>query len=372
MSQKTPNEESEVESNKPYGKSQKSPKEKAKEALQEIEENQNWEPKDPDSFSQDWSSYNKAQRQEHRMFMQLLSDLTRTVDEEENSGRGRPGKSKRDMIFNAVLKVYSQKSLRRAESLIHQAEEQDLIQDTASYATISDFMQEEELTNILQTLITLSATPLSAVENEFAVDATGFSTSKYACWQEYKHGNRDSKHKKWLKAHVACGVKTNIITSARASKGTEHDINYFEELVRQTNDYFEIEEVSADKAYSSRDNHNILDELDGKAYIPFKDNVTGKAGGSYEWKRMYQRFQNYRNDFLKEYHKRSNVESSFNVMKEKFGKNLRCKESIALETEVFAKVLCYNICTVIRMIYELDIEFKGYEFRTDNISHASR
>jgi hypothetical protein len=30
-------------------------------------------------------------------------------------------------------------------------------------------------------------------------------------------------------------------------------------------------------------------------------------------------------------------------MKEKFGKNLRCKEPTALETEVLAKVLCYNM-----------------------------
>jgi transposase len=337
---------------------EKSPKEKAEEARREMRYNQNWEPKDPSSFTQDWSSYNKAQRQEHQLFMQLLSDLTRTVDEEENTGRGRPSKSKRDMIFNAVLKVYSQKSLRRAESLIHQAEEQDLIQDTASYATISDFMQKEELTNILETLITLSATPLSAIENEFAVDATGFSTSKYACWQEHKHGNRDSKHKKWLKAHVACGVKTNIVTSARASKGTEHDINYFEELVRQTNDYFEIEEVSADKAYSSRDNHNILDELNGKAYIPFASHATGKARGSRAWKKMYHTFANQEGEFKRHYHKRSNVETSFHMIKEKFGDHLSSKKDRAQRNELLAKVLCHNICVIIQEIYSLDIRPK--------------
>ncbi len=71
---------------------------------------------------------------------------------------------------------------------------------------------------------------------------------------------------------------------------------------------------------------------------------------------MYQRFQNYRNDFLKEYHLRSNVESSFNVIKEKFGKNLRCKDPTALETEVLAKVLCYNICAVIRSMHKLEIK----------------
>jgi len=118
-----------------------------------------------------------------------------------------------------------------------------------------------------------------------------------------------------------------------------------------TDQYFDQGKVLADKAYNARVNYEKAKELGAKAYIPFKDNVTGKAGGSYEWKRMYKRFQNYRRDFLKKYHKRSNVESSFNVMKEKFGKNLRCKDSTALETEVFAKVLCYNICTITRMTY---------------------
>lgn len=335
---------------------EKSPKEKAEEALSKMERNKNFEPKDSSEFTQDWSSYNKAQRQEHQLFMELLADLCQTVDEEDNQGRGRPSKSKRDMIFNAVLKVYTQKSLRRAESMIQQAQEKDLIEDTASYATISDFMQKEELTSILETLITLSATPLSAIENEFAVDATGFSTSKYACWQDHKHGNRDSKHKKWLKAHVACGVKTNIVTSARASKGTEHDINYFEELVRQTSDYFEIEEVSADKAYSSRDNHDLLDELDGKAYIPFASHSTGKARGSRAWKKMYHTFANQEGKFKRHYHKRSNVETTFHMIKQKFGDHLSSKKDRAQRNELLAKILCHNTCVVIRSSYNLDFK----------------
>lgn len=127
-----------------------------------------------------------------------------------------------------------------------------------------------------------------------------------------------------------------------------------------TDQYFDQGKVVADKAYNARVNYDKVAELGGKAYIPFKDNVTGNAGGSYEWKRMYQRFQNYRNDFLKEYHLRSNLESIFHVIKEKFGKNLRCKDPTALETELLSKVLCYNICTVIRMIYELNLDFQSY------------
>lgn len=120
-------------------------------------------------------------------------------------------------------------------------------------------------------------------------------------------------------------IRSNIVTAATVTQGTTHDQTQFEKLVEMTDEYFDQGKVVADKAYNARVNYDKVAGLGGKAYIPFKDNVTGKAGGSYEWMRMYQRFQNYRNDFLKEYHLRSNVESSFNVMKEKFGKNLRCK-----------------------------------------------
>jgi transposase len=98
-----------------------------------------------------------------------------------------------------------------------------------------------------------------------------------------------------------------------------------------TDQYFNQGKIVADKAYNARVNYEKAQELGARAYIPFKDNTTGKARGSYEWKRMYQRFQSHRRDFLQKYHKRSNVESSFNVIKEKFGKNLRCKNSTALE-----------------------------------------
>ncbi|MFB6143806.1 MAG: transposase [Candidatus Nanohaloarchaea archaeon] len=211
----------------------------------------------------------------------------------------------------------------------------------------------------IQELITKSATPLKGHEETFAIDATGFSDSRFGQWQKHKYRDED-EHRLWKKLHISCGVRSNIVTTATVTKGTTHDQTQFEELVEMTDQYFDQGKVLADKAYNARVNYDKAKELGAKAYIPFKDNITGKAGGSYEWMRMYKRFQNYRRDFLKKYHLRSNVESSFNLMKEKFGKNLRCKDQVALETEVLAKVLCYNICTVIRMIYELDLQFQDY------------
>ena len=44
------------------------------------------------------------------------------------------------------------------------------------------------------------------------------------------------------------------------------------ELVNTTAEHFTIREVSADKAYLSRANLDLIDKLGGTAYVPFKSN----------------------------------------------------------------------------------------------------
>ncbi len=60
-------------------------------------------------------------------------------------------------------------------------------------------------------------------------------------------------------------------------------------------------------------------------------------------------------EFLQHYHKRSNVESTFSMIKAKFGDHIRSKTDIAMKNEALAKILCHNICCVIQSMYELGI-----------------
>ena len=101
---------------------------------------------------------------------------------------------------------------------------------------------------------------------------------------------------------------------------------------------FTIKEVSADKAYSSRENHNLIDSYCGVPYIPFKSNATGRSDGSYTWKRMFHLFQFNREQFLEHYHLRSNSETVFHMVKSKFKDNLRSKDKVAQINEVLLKV----------------------------------
>ena len=59
---------------------------------------------------------------------------------------------------------------------------------------------------------------------------------------------------------------------------------------------------------------------------------------------------------MRHYHRRSNVEATFSMIKRKFGERLRSKTEAAQINEVLCKVLCHNICCLISSIYELGVE----------------
>jgi len=74
----------------------------------------------------------------------------------------------------------------------------------------------------------------------------------------------------WLKAHICVGVKTNIVVAVTITDGTAGDSPQFEPLITQTSEGFRINEISADMAYSSRENLNFVNTIGGTPYIPFK------------------------------------------------------------------------------------------------------
>jgi transposase len=118
---------------------------------------------------------------------------------------------------------------------------------------------------------------------------------------------------------------------------------------------FALKEVSADKAYLSGE--NFLTTLRHKAipYIPFK--INSKAQSDYGpkstvWTRMLSFYNDHRKEFLTHYHKRSNVETTFHMIKSKFGQRLLTAQI----NEALCKVLCHNLGVVIQSQHELGIE----------------
>jgi len=166
--------------------------------------------------------------------------------------------------------------------------------------------------------------------------------------------NHVRRARNWLKVHICTGVSSNIVSDVVITGEYRADSPQFKKLVRGTAKNFAIREISADMAYLSRKNLEIVGEYGGEAYIPFKKNSRGLSRGSLLWGRAYHYFQLHKDDFLEHYHKRSNVESTFAAIKKKFGETLKSKDRTAQINEMLCKIIAYNITVLIREMIELD------------------
>lgn len=304
------------------------------------------------TYSQDWPAYNAAQTHEGEHFPELLRGLCQGIVQPQQTN-GRPRLPLSDVVFSAVLKVYSMMSGRRCMSDLSDCESKGYIAKAPHYNSTFHYLENPALTPILKKLIEESASPLKAVETDFAVDSSGFSTSRFERWFDAKYGTEKSQ-RQWLKAHLMVGVKTNVVTSVEVTESNANDSPHLPQLVNATANHFQIDEVSGDKGYISNKNLAAIVALGAVPYIPFKENTTGE--GPELWSKLFHFYQFNRQEFLQHYHKRSNVETTFSMIKGKFGDSLRSKTDIAQMNEVLCKVLAHNICVLIASIYELGIE----------------
>jgi transposase len=310
------------------------------------------------SYTQEWSSYNAAQTTEKEHFCKLLRDLVAGVPTPVQKGSGNRRLPLSELLFASAFKVYSGFSGRRFMTDLRQAQSAGLIDHAPHYNSIFDTMESEEITPILHSLIEQSSLPLREVEQDFAVDSTGFGTCTYYRYFSEKYGH-EQLGREWVKTHACVGTKTNIVTAVKISGMNEHDSPQFPELVEATARNFTISEVSADKAYSGRDNLELVERLGGSPFIPFKSNAkpVAKWGRKSEtWTRLYHYFAFNREDFCEHYHKRSNVEATFSMIKRVFGGSVRAKTPVAQKNEVLLKIICHNIRVLIHEMHELGIE----------------
>lgn len=309
----------------------------------------------PKVYAQNWQAYNKSQIEEKERFMQLLNGLLVNLEEQSQS-MGRPRISQHDAFFASALKVYSQFSLRRFMSDLRHAKEEGYITTTPCFASVGHFIQNPAITQILLRLIQLSSLPLKDLEVDFAVDSSGFRTTKFTDYCRERHEIKQ-KHE-WLKCHIITGVKTNIVVATKI--GFEHhsaDSPQFIPLVKTVKDLgFEVKEVSADKAYLARSNFDAVAELGGIAYIPFKENNVQYGKGSRVWNKMFYYFQMCKEEYLEHYHKRSNVETTFFMIKSKFNDLLKSKSREAQVNELLLKILCHNIVVLVHEMNEFGID----------------
>src|SRR5215207_9750653 len=92
-----------------------------------------------------------------------------------------------------------------------------------------------------------------------------------------------------------------------------------------------------------------------QTFVPFKSNTLEPTEAG-TWAKMHHLFMYQREAFMEHYHKRSNIETAYSMIKGKFGSALRSKSDVGQINEALAKVLCHNICVLVQAMHELGIE----------------
>lgn len=315
------------------------------------------------TYPQDWPAYNMAQTKEKAIFLYLLHQLAQGIGSPAQYGRGQRRLPLEDMIFAMAYKVYSTVSGRRFMTDLRDAHAKGYIENLPCYNSIFNYFESEMLTPYLQMLIEESALPLQAIEEDFAIDSSGLSTGSRLKWMDTKWGKLGAQfgdmRRDWVKLHICCGVKTNVVTAVEVTDSNTADSPVFPKLVEGTAQNFAMRQVSADKAYSSNNNLKAAVEAQAMPYIAFRADAKGNSRYSSQlWKNMYHFYAYNSERFMQNYHKRSNVETTFHMIKAKFGDSLRSKTRTAQINEALCKILCHNICCLIQSMYELNLRPK--------------
>jgi hypothetical protein len=358
------------------------------------------------TYPQDWTPYNRAQQDELENLQKLLHQLCQTIEQPVQK-MGRPRLSLAEAVFCAVMKVYSQKGGRKATGFWKLAFKSGYISRVPHFNTVSKYLDKPEVTPILEEAILRSSLPFQDVDEQvFIADATGFTASPYRRWREVKkklekerkakekaekeaakaekeaakaekeaaktgnenvsqtkkeeEGNEErevnKKRRKWVKLHIMCGKKTNVVTAVMI-RDKAHESKMFEDLLRQTAQNFKMREVAADKAYLKVTHLETVASYGAEPYIMFKSNSKDRQK-SYWWKKMYHMFKSEEEEYMKHYHQRSNVEATFSMMKRNYGSAVRSTSDTAMLNEVLCKIICHNLCCLNVEMYVLGIEAK--------------
>ncbi len=306
-----------------------------------------------------WNEYNLVQTKEKFWAMKIISDAVDSMRIPYcYRGTGRPHADHADMIKACCIKVFCNFSCRRSMPELVVAKSLGYLDTIPSFNPINRYMKMEFMTPYFESLYKILSLPLTEIEQNFAPDSTGFSTFGRRKWFDVRFDHK--MRRDYVKLHVMSGVRTNIITAARITKGTAADSPLFEDLTFETAERFKMNEILADAGYLSKGNCEIAVEVGARPYILPKSNVRRYnipvRRDNQAWIAMIRAFTNNKHLFLDHYHQRSNVESTFSMMKRKFLPYLRSKSFTGQKNELLCKVVCHNASVLCNAMVSLNVK----------------
>jgi hypothetical protein len=253
---------------------------------------------------------------ERERFEFLLHDLCSVVLSPEQ-WRGRPRKPLADVVFAAVLQAYVGVSSRRAMSDVTAAHEAGLIEECLSSKTLTHYIGEPILTDLLRALTRTTAEAIGFVEDRFTVERLVFQTPKYERWFDPKRG-RERKRRVEIAVTFAAGETTRIVSDTALSPSETVPVDMSQ------SGWFTRPWTATDKAISD------LTDLEMETCPNFLHDLWGM--GEVDLHRAYAKPSGF---------------TAAQAIEQRFGTVLLSKTMTAQINEVLCRLLAYNLCTII-------------------------
>ena len=150
-------------------------------------------------------------------------------------------------------------------------------------------------------------------------------------------------------------MKHRAIVSFHFTRTNVHEVTQLEKLLEPL---YDLGDVYADSGYLSVNNCYAIVAKGGTPFIRPKKTTTGH--GTYKKKLMYgnpftdmiERFKENKNEWMKKYHQRSNIEPIFSSLKRRLGGFVTSIKRQIQHTEIALKIIVYNLMILVRKIVE--------------------
>jgi hypothetical protein len=308
------------------------------------------------------SATRKANRTEKPGVETLLKLLCNTIPDRKYAGIGAKPIQHRDIVYCLIYKVYTLWATARSASNFEELLKKGLITRIPKDSCLHQFFNDESILLLLDGLLGKTSMPLILVDQVYSIDSTHFIQDEYLpYWRLYPNAYTVKKAggKKYISLHVLAGNETLIITSAIPASMKKPERDFFRPLVEKTlelrakaaNIQYPGLPEEAERAVKRHLERKPLEILADKGYTGRKVKKAAHNLGvtlTVTEKRKSRDKKIQVELTKKKGRRRNSVESIFNMVKNKFRRELLSKNAISSYNEALCKVICHNLIVLHR------------------------
>lgn len=292
-------------------------------------------------LSKGWSKYNNWLVDELPFCFQKIKDLADNFPFWQRKKKtGRPPTSERELLIAFLLRQYFDTTFRITIGMMKLLNWFFEFEKIPDYSILSRKNQSKRWLRLWKRFFKYVLKDIRRKKVVVATDASGYSGRKKH-WNDEKHNVKCIQD--WVKLHASIEVDSLLILSYSLSGSDVHESQMFEEVWDDIPDNFETVRSLADGGYGG---NPCLEIVRRSGSIPIhgirKDAVlVNHPHTAYE--KMVSFAKHFPNRYAELYSKRNQVETTFSMIDKRFGYRIKCRDPIARENEVQAKVNAYNI-----------------------------